>query len=100
MKLFASRRSGASTAPEVGLVPTLEGALSRVVTPVDVPRAKANRELIPKRVSGKDLMQFSRQLAAFVRAGIPILDGLSLLEQDTSNPTLKRTLAAMADSLR
>jgi type IV pilus assembly protein PilC len=64
------------------------------------PRAKVNRELMPKRVNGKDLMQFSRQLAAFVRAGIPILDGLALLEEDTVNPTLKRTLSAMADSLR
>ena len=45
-------------------------------------------------------MQFSRQLAAFVRAGIPILDGLSLLAEDTTNPTMKRALADMEDSLR
>jgi type IV pilus assembly protein PilC len=61
---------------------------------------KVKRELMPKRVGAKDLMQFSRQLSAFVRAGIPILDGLALLEEDTPNPTMKATLAAMADSLR
>ena len=33
----------------------------------------------PARVTGKDLMHLSRQLAAFLRAGIPILDGLTLL---------------------
>jgi type IV pilus assembly protein PilC len=61
---------------------------------------KLKRELMPKRVGAKDLMQFSRQLAAFVRAGIPILEGLALLEQDTPNSTMKATLVAMADSLR
>src|SRR4051812_8074015 len=53
-----------------------------------------------KKVKAKELMQFSRQLAAFVRAGIPILDGLSLLAEDTNNPTMKRALADMEDSLR
>jgi type IV pilus assembly protein PilC len=53
-----------------------------------------------KRVKPKELMQFSRQLAAFVRAGIPILDGLALLQQDTTNPTMQRALADMEESLR
>jgi type IV pilus assembly protein PilC len=53
-----------------------------------------------KRVKAKELMAFSRQLAAFVRAGIPILDGLALLAEDTTNPTMKRALADIEDSLR
>ncbi len=57
-------------------------------------------EIMPARVSGKDLMHLSRQLAAFLRAGIPILDGLSLLARDTTNRTLKRTLEDIAEQLR
>jgi type IV pilus assembly protein PilC len=45
-------------------------------------------------------MHLSRQLAAFLRAGIPILDGLTLLSRDTSNTTLKRTLDDVAEGLR
>ncbi len=66
---------------------------------IDAPR-KEPREVIPSRVTGKDLMHLSRQLAAFLRAGIPILDGLTLLARDTSNMTLRRTLLDVADGLR
>ena len=58
------------------------------------------REIMPARVKGKDLMHLSRQLAAFLRAGIPILDGLSLLAKDTTNSTLRRTLDDVAEQLR
>ena len=58
------------------------------------------REVVPQRVGGKELMQLSRQLAAFLRAGIPILTGLDLLARDTTNRTLQRTLEAVAEQLR
>ena len=61
---------------------------------------KEPREVMPARVKGKELMHLSRQLAAFLRAGIPILDGLDLLAREASNATLRRTLAAMAEDLR
>ena len=58
------------------------------------------REVLPARVTGKDLMHLSRQLAAFLRAGIPILDGLALLARDSTNATLRRTLDDIAEQLR
>jgi type IV pilus assembly protein PilC len=64
------------------------------------PPPAAPSSFFDKRVKPKELMQFSRQLAAFVRAGIPILDGLSLLQQDTTNPSMQRALVDMEDSLR
>jgi type IV pilus assembly protein PilC len=66
--------------------------------PSSAPAKKSS--FFDKRVKPKELMQFSRQLAAFVRAGIPILDGLSLLREDTTNPSLTRALADMEESLR
>jgi type IV pilus assembly protein PilC len=66
-----------------------------------LPKGRRPRgELMPARVKGKDLMHLSRQLAAFLRAGIPILDGLTLLAEDTSNKTLRRTLEDVAERLR
>lgn len=61
---------------------------------------KEPREVLPARVTGKDLMHLSRQLAAFLRAGIPILDGLTLLGGESGNTTLRRTLVDVADGLR
>lgn len=103
---FSRRTAADIPAPRLG-EPEFEYAGS-VLTEPTIPgterelesgRAGGGVELWAKRVTGKDLMTFSRQLAAFVRAGIPILDGLELLERDTVNPTLRRTIAAMGESL-
>lgn len=64
------------------------------------PRRRQSREIMPARVKGTDLMHLSRQLAAFLRAGIPILDGLDLLASEGSNLTLQRTLADVAERVR
>ena len=70
-----------------------------MTTVTDAPR-KEPREVLPARVTGKDLMHLSRQLAAFLRAGIPILDGLALLGREASNTTMRRTLLDVAEGLR
>jgi type IV pilus assembly protein PilC len=57
-------------------------------------------ELTTKKIKPIDVMNFSRQLAAFLRAGIPILDALDSLEEDASNPVLKHALNEISDALR
>lgn len=57
-------------------------------------------ELMPKRVSRVEIMNFSRQLAAFVRAGIPIIDAIETLRADLKNERLRKVLADVAESLR
>ena len=42
-------------------------------------------EITTKKLKPADLMVFSRQFAAFLRAGIPILDALDMLMEDASN---------------
>ena len=71
------------------------------MTEVDSPPTRrGSREIMPARVKGTDLMHLSRQLAAFLRAGIPILDGLDLLAREASNATLRRALADVAEGVR
>jgi type IV pilus assembly protein PilC len=57
-------------------------------------------ELTKKKVPRKELMHFSRQLAVFIRAGIPIIDGLEVIAEDTGNKVFRRVLNEMTDSLR
>jgi type IV pilus assembly protein PilC len=52
------------------------------------------------RVRREDLMIFSRQLAAFVRGGIPILTALDVLQEGMDNATLAKVLADVARSLQ
>jgi type IV pilus assembly protein PilC len=44
-------------------------------------------------------MHFSRQLAAFVRAGIPLVEALQIIEEESEDKTLRAVLAAVQESL-
>ena len=57
-------------------------------------------EITTKKIKPADVMNFSRQLGAFLRAGIPILEALDALEEDCHNPVLRRTLVDVSDALR
>ena len=58
------------------------------------------REIGRGRVSRADLMHLSRQLAAFIRAGIPILEGIDLIAAAASSATLRTVLTDVAARLR
>jgi type IV pilus assembly protein PilC len=57
-------------------------------------------EITKKKVPRKDVMNFSRQLAVFMRAGIPIMEALEVITDETQNKILKKILKEMVDSLR
>ncbi|MEA2503881.1 MAG: type pilus assembly protein PilC [Actinomycetota bacterium] len=57
-------------------------------------------EVTKKRVPRADLMNFSRQLAAFIRAGIPILEAIDTFAQEAGNRTFKEALVDIGASLR
>ena len=46
-----------------------------------------NIELTAKKVKLKELAVFSRQFATMVNSGLPILRALSILADQTSNPS-------------
>ncbi len=51
------------------------------------------------KVKTKVLTAFTRQLATLIDAGLPLLRGLDVLRKQEKNPTLKRTLQQLADSV-
>lgn len=57
-------------------------------------------ELTAKKVPRKELMHFSRQLAVFIRAGIPIIDGLDVIAEDTGNKVFQKVLVEVSEALR
>ena len=57
-------------------------------------------ELTKKRVPRADVMNFSRQLAAFIRAGIPILEAIDTFAQEAANRSFKEALVEIGDALR
>jgi len=57
-------------------------------------------ELTKEKVKKKELMQFTRQLAVFVKAGIPLTEALEIIGDETADIALQRTLSAMVEDLR
>jgi type IV pilus assembly protein PilC len=51
-------------------------------------------------VKKKELMNFTRQLAVFVKAGIPITDALQIIGDETTDLPLQRTITSMVENLR
>jgi type IV pilus assembly protein PilC len=57
-------------------------------------------EISPQRVPKTEIMHFSRQMAAFVRTGIPITDALETIESGSGNKRFKGMLAAMREQIQ
>ncbi len=57
-------------------------------------------ELTAQRVPKQEIMHFSRQMAAFVRTGIPITDGLEVIEEGSGNKRFKQMLGDMREQIQ
>jgi type IV pilus assembly protein PilC len=57
-------------------------------------------EVTKKKVPRKAVMHFSRQLGVFMKAGIPIMEALEVIEEETDEKLLKKILAQMIDDIR
>ncbi|MFN8050412.1 MAG: type II secretion system F family protein [Acidimicrobiales bacterium] len=54
-------------------------------------------ELTQKKVPLVDIMHFSRQMATFIRAGIPVIEALREIRQDVKNPRFAAILSDVLD---
>lgn len=57
-------------------------------------------EVSPERVPRQEVMHFSRQVAAFVRTGIPIIDAVRVVEDGTGNKRFKKILEDVREQLQ
>jgi len=56
-------------------------------------------EITKKKLPQAELMHFSRQLSAFVRAGIPLIEALEVIEEENDDKTLREVLIGVRESL-
>lgn len=96
---------------EKGLFPTqivdaaaAKGKKTAPVTPGVRPGAGARKKGFNLSLGGgvkpKSLMVVTRQLATLIDAGLPLLRGLQVIARQERNPTLKRTLNELAESIQ
>jgi type IV pilus assembly protein PilC len=67
---------------------------------VEAKRSILNLEITKKTVPRQEIMNFSRQLAVFMHAGIPIMESLEVIVEETTGKMLKGILIDMVDKLR
>ncbi len=77
---------------------TRQGMQVRLVKPET--RNLLNLELTPKKIKPVELANFSRQMAAFVASGLPLVDALAIIEEETGSKTLRKVVREVSDSLR
>lgn len=82
--------------------PSLDGAKSllkkRRITPTVVKEAPkdlfANVAFLQPKVTGKDVVIFTRQLSTMIDAGLPLVQSLEILGNQQDNPSFKKVLIA------
>ena len=74
------------------------GTPAAAVTPV----AKGRKPMfsIGQSVGADVIMAFSRQLASFLEAGIPVLEALEIVSEETASEPMRRVVVAIKDSIR
>ncbi len=56
-------------------------------------------EITPEKISREEVMHFSRQLGVFIKAGIPIMEAMAVLVQETSDKHFKKILIEMIEAI-
>ena len=52
----------------------------------------ANVAFLQPKVTGKDIVVFTRQMSTMIDAGLPLVQSLQILSKQQENPTFKRAL--------
>ena len=74
-------------------------ALNLAVDKIKEKKPLLQFELAPQRVKTSEIMHFSRQIAAFARAGISITDALEVVRDGTENKRWKQIVMEMHDNI-
>ncbi len=91
--------SGVIASPNAGAAHLL--MLSRELEPLSIEEKTSilQYEVTKRKVPRQVVMHFSRQLGVFVKAGIPILDALEIIEGETTDKLFKKALRSMIEAI-
>ena len=67
---------------------------------IEEKRGALQFELTTAKVKKKELMHFTRQLAVFVKAGIPLTEAMETIGDEATDVALQRTITGMVEDLR
>jgi type IV pilus assembly protein PilC len=91
---YGEKRKGIIEAPNIDAA---RGHLKKIrITPTKLKEKPKdlfeNVEFFQPKVTGKDIVIFTRQLSTMIDAGLPLVQGLEILGNQQDNPTFKKIL--------
>ena len=91
---YGEKRKGVIEAPNIDVA---AGHLKKIrITPTKIKEKPKdlfeNVEFFKPKVTGKDVVVFTRQLSTMIDAGLPLVQGLEILGNQQENPTFKAVL--------
>ena len=91
---------GTTKADTVGTARSM--LVERNLFPIRIEESKGmfDFELTKEKAKKKNLMNFTRQLSVFVRAGIPITEALTTIGDESTDVAIRRAITGMVDDLR
>lgn len=63
-------------------------------------RSVLQKEILAPRVKRTEVMHLSRQLGAFIRAGLPLIEAVHLIGTESDNSSLRRMMLSVEQGLR
>lgn len=111
MPEFAYKGLNASNAEVTGQIEAANEKLAsnmlreRGIRPFEVKAAKGGMGSISfggrkQKVKASDLMTFTRQLATLIDAGLPLLRALTVLTEQSENPTLRDAISDISETVK
>lgn len=91
---------GTTKADTIGTARTILVEQNLFPIRIEESRGLFDFELTKEKVKKKNLMNFTRQLSVFVKAGIPITEALTTIGDETTDIALRRAIGEMVDDLR
>jgi type IV pilus assembly protein PilC len=66
----------------------------------EVKKSVLRKDITPRRVKREEVMHLSRQLGAFVRAGLPLIEAVRTLGEEASNSAVGKMMVDIEEGLR
>jgi type IV pilus assembly protein PilC len=95
-----NRVTGVESAMSAGAVHVMLIAKGFQPLEVEAKRNVLKFEITKKRVPAKEVMNFSRQMAVFMRAGIPIMEALEVIVEETQGKMMRAVLLDIVENLK
>lgn len=91
---------GVVKAPTLGSARALLLDRDVTVSTVDEKRSILRSQIGKGRIKRSEVMHLSRQLAAFVRSGVPVLEAVEVVAEESPNPAMRKVMRQIGDRLR